>query len=585
MRRSLRDLPRLTTAGVVLCAQLLTAASSSAQIQFTDVSASAGVDGDLYRSDTGHSLGVNWIDFNVDGWPDLFVVGGDPDRPPVLFENDGDGTFTRRSDLLGTLPAVEMSGSRFADYDRDGDPDLFIYTDNGQWSFGPNNLADGPANLLLHNRWVETGGALGPDEPLFEERAAAAGLQGLADPALGDLPGRRSKTAAWLDYDRDGCVDLFVGQLVLNAAGDPANRDQLFRNRCDGTFEDATASSGVNPGTDPNSDRAALASAGFHLDDDLWPELTVINVTMLQGGSLSHDFLYRHTPGRTGAAHFQDAAVGMPGIGDDAQAGMGVDAADVDLDGDWDLYISDIYATTLDATPLGNVFYAGDGDGGFHDNTADVLGIEAFDSWGVNFFDADADGWEDLYVSKISSAETEFFFRNDGADAGGSHAGFTNVAADAGIVAGNSRGSAVADYDRDGDLDFAVVNQNGPLQLFRNDTSSLGHVLLIELRGVQSSPDAIGTVIEARTGDVTRRRQVKGGSSAHSQDSTTVHFGLGSATRVDELRVRWPSGHEDTFSNVEVDRYLEVVEGRIFTDDFESGDLTAWSAVVPSSSR
>ncbi|MEM8998259.1 MAG: ASPIC/UnbV domain-containing protein, partial [Acidobacteriota bacterium] len=243
-------------------------------------------------------------------------------------------------------------------------------------------------------------------------------------------------------------------------------------------------------------------------------------------------------------------------------------------------YISDIYATTLDAAPLGNVFYAGDGAGGFHDNTADVLGIEAFDSWGVNFFDADADGWEDLFVSKISSADTEFFFRNDGAGEGGGHAGFTNVAAAAGIVAGNSRGSAVADYDRDGDLDFAVVNQNGPLQLFRNDTPDGGAYLLLELRGVRSSPDAIGTVVEARSGAVTRRRQVKGGSSAHSQDSTTVHFGLGDAASVDEVRVRWPSGHEDLFTGVAVNQYLEVVEGRIFVDGFESGDATAWSAVI-----
>ncbi|MEM1182732.1 MAG: CRTAC1 family protein [Acidobacteriota bacterium] len=544
------------------------------------MSAAAGVDGDLYRSDTGHSLGVNWIDFNLDGWPDLFLVGGDASRPPVLFENDGDGTFTRRSDLLPALPQVEMSGSRFADYDRDGDPDLFIYTDNEQWTFGTNNLADGPANLLLHNRWVETGGDLGPGEKLFEERAAQAGLQGLASPPFGDLPARRSKTATFFDYDRDGCVDLFVGQLVMNGGADPATRDQLYRNRCDGTFEDVTAASGVNPGTDSSADRAALVSAGFHLDDDLWPELLVINVSTEQASPYVDDFFYRYDPTALGGGHFQEVSGSMVGIGDDAQAGMGVDTADVDLDGDWDLYISDIFETTLDAAPLGNVFYAGDGAGGFHDNTADTLGIAAHDSWGVNFFDADADGWEDLFVSKISTADTEFLFRNDGDDGTGGHAGFTNVAADAGLVTGNARGSAVADYDRDGDLDLAVVNQNGPLQLFRNDTAHSGSYLLLELRGVMSSPDAIGTVVEARVGSLTRRRQVKGGSSAHSQDAAAVHLGLGDAPRVDELRIRWPSGHVDVLLDVEVDRHLQVVEGAIFGDGFESGDLSAWSGGV-----
>ncbi|MEM6794745.1 MAG: N-6 DNA methylase [Acidobacteriota bacterium] len=434
--------------------------------------------------------------------------------------------------------------------------------------------------VMPHNRWIETGGELESGEKLFAERAVQAGLQGLANPPFGDLPARRSKTATFFDYDRDGCVDLFVGQLVMNGGANPANRDQLYRNQCDGTFEDVTAASGVNPGTDLRRDRAALVSAGFHLDDDLWPELLVINVAFKQASPFVDDLFYRHDPLALGSPHFREISGDWAGIGDDAQAGIGIDTADVDLDGDWDLYISDIYQTTLDAAPLGNVFYAGDGAGGFDDNTADVLGIAAHDSWGVNFFDADADGWEDLFVAKIASAETEFLFRNDGEDGDGSHAGFTNVAADAGLITGNGRGSAVADYDRDGDLDLAVVNQNGPFQLFRNESPAPGHYLVLELRGVTSSPDAIGTVVEARVGSVTRRRQVKGGSSAHSQDAAAVHFGLGAATRVDELRIRWPSGHVDVMTDVNADQHLRIAEGVILSDGFETGDLSAWSRVV-----
>ena len=546
----------------------------SAQIAFTDVSAAAGVDGDFYRSDTGHSLGVNWIDFNLDGWPDLFLVGGGLDRPPVLFENRGDGTFSRANHLLPTLPGVEMSGSRFADIDRDGDLDIFIYTDHPDWEWIPaQNPLDGPANLLLRNLWVESNGTA---QPLFVEDAVGTGLQDLAEVPYGDLPGHRAKTAAFFDYDRDGCIDLFVGHMVLNHGGHEANRDRLFRNRCDGTFEDRTDALGLSdagPG-DATSLRGALASAAFHLDGDLWSELIVIHITYSQSSLYLEDFIFKNE----GPAEvpFREILGAMAGVGDDAQAGMGVDTADVDLDGDWDLYITDIYNTTLDAEPLGNVYYEADGTGGYSDNSAPSLGIEADNSWGVNFFDADLDGFEDLYVATIAPNPREFFFRNDGLE-GGVHAGFTNIADQIGYTTGNSRGSAVADYDRDGDLDFAVVNQNGPLQLFRNDSVTSGHWLALELQGTVSSPDAIGTLVEARTGSTVRRRQVKGGSSAHSQDSLTVHFGFGDAERVDELLVRWPSGRQTRLFDVELDRYLVIAEGPFFEDGFESGDVSAWS--------
>ncbi|MEM8931577.1 MAG: CRTAC1 family protein, partial [Acidobacteriota bacterium] len=206
---------------------------------------------------------------------------------------------------------------------------------------------------------------------------------------------------------------------------------------------------------------------------------------------------------------------------------------------------------------------------------ARTAGVVADNSWGVNFFDADLDGLEDLFVSIIVNAASEFFYRNDGVTDGVPR--FTNVAVSAGIETADTRASAAADYDRDGDVDFAVINQRGPLQLFRNDTTTDGHWLALELEGRASSRDAIGTVVEATTGSITRRRQVKGGSSAHSQDALTVHFGLGDATVVDRLVVRWPSGDETVLDDVGVDRYLRIVEPLTFRDGFDSGTTHRWS--------
>ncbi len=559
----------------------LVAGPVPAQVQFTDVSAAAGVDGDLYASPTRHSLGVNWIDFDADGWPDLFLVSGDPLVPPHLFRNQRDGTFTREDDLLPALPQVEMSGSVFADYDGDGDDDIFVYTDNTDFDVMGLNLPDGPLNLLLKNLWVENGRAVVEGQPLFEEVAAAAGLDDAADPPLGDLPGHRTKTAGWVDYDRDGCVDLYVGHWVMNVGGAEGNRDRLYRNRCDGTFEDVTASSGVNPGTDPTTYRAALAFLAAHLDGDLWPDLYVVNMSEVDPQPYINDFIYRNNGAQEGSqVTFTEVSGSMPGVGDDNAAGMGIDVADLDLDGDWDIYISDLFLQRPSEASAGNVLYLGNGDGTFADNSAVDAGVDEHNSWGVNFFDADHDGYEDLYVATLGTAERELPYLNNGDGT------FTNAAAAAGLVTYDTRGSAVADYDRDGDLDLAVVNQHrtdvagfpGVLQLFRNDTVGAGNWLQVELVGLASNRDAIGAVVEVTAGGVLRMRQIEGGSSAHSQDALGAHFGLGDATVVDELRVRWPSGQENVLTDLAVNRFLTVIEGQVelFWDGFESGDTSAW---------
>ena len=140
------------------------------------------------------------------------------------------------------------------------------------------NQPDGPPNLLLQNRLVENGGVILPGEPLFREVAALAGVDDRASPPLGELSAYRTKSAAWLDYNRDGCIDLYIGHLVMNAAGTPANRDRLLRNDCAGGFHEATTAAGLYPPS-ATEYRGALAVLGAHLDTDLWPDIYVVNVT------------------------------------------------------------------------------------------------------------------------------------------------------------------------------------------------------------------------------------------------------------------------------------------------------------------
>ena len=308
---------------------------------------------------------------------------------PHLYRNNGDSTFTTVDELLPPLPQnVDLTHSVFADYDNDGDSDIYIFVDNRSFSsVSQVNFEDGPANLFLKNLWVENGGRILPGQPLFEEIAAQSGVDDLADPPVGETwPGLRAKTGGWLDYDRDGCIDLFVGHLVFGplGRGKPSTRNRLYRNNCNGGFEDVTASSGVDVGTDLSRFRPTLAFIGAHMDGDLWPDMYVINVDTA-AGEFHHDVFFRNN----GDGTFRDATAESPGIGNDSEAGMGIDLADIDLDGDWDVYISDILDTSLDQLPRGNTLYLGNGEGGFSDNSAPDAGVRAYSSWGVTFFDAD----------------------------------------------------------------------------------------------------------------------------------------------------------------------------------------------------
>ncbi len=263
---------RPTHLGLQIASLIIGALSSlpaMAQVEFTEVSAQVGIAGDSFDSSTTHGLGMIWIDYDKDGWPDLFAGNGWNSDGAHLYRNEGNGTFSRQDSLLPALVNEEMMGSVFADYDNDGDSDIYIFTDNHTGPVGP---SAGPANILLQNQWVENGNRVVPGEPLFVDVTVAAGVEDLLDTALPDGPAYRSATGGWLDYDRDGNIDLYVCHWDRRKQGESTNNDRLYRNLGDGTFVDATDSSGIIPTDDGLYARSCLAFIGAHLDSDLWPD-------------------------------------------------------------------------------------------------------------------------------------------------------------------------------------------------------------------------------------------------------------------------------------------------------------------------
>ncbi len=524
-----------------------------AQITFNDVALTAGVGSEFYDSSSRHGLGVIWVDYDNDGFPDIFASNGSG-LAAHLYHNEGNGTFTNADALLPVISSGEMTSAMFADYDNDGDQDVYIAAGAGDL-FQP----DGGTNLLLQNQWVENGNAL--STPLFIDVAAAAGVDNLPAVPFGANPGYKSYTGAWVDYDRDSCIDLFVGNMVFDGGGNPANANQLYKNNCNGTFTDVSATTGIDTG-DTNTYRPTLAFFGGILTPgDLDPDLYVVNVQ--SASPFHHDLIYDNN----GDGTFTEFSGTMPTFGDDSGAGMGIAVGDVDLDGDWDIYISDLPAPPVEPVMEGNTLYLSNGDGTWAENSAPAAGVASFNSWGVNFADFDLDGDEDLYVGVIApNPLANMLYENDGTGS------FTDVSAISSMETDHeARGTAVADFDRDGDLDIAQVNLNGRLNLYENTTSTSDNWFMVDLDATVSNRSAIGTMVEVTIGGLTRMRQVNGGASAHSQDALDVHFGVGGATNIDEVKISWPSGIVQTLTNVGVNQMITVTEqatapGDLFTD-------------------
>ncbi len=521
-------------------------------ITFTDITQSAGIDfvqtiGDHKMTNIVESAGVGcaFVDYDGDGWLDVFLVNGywtkelsDPELDPTeraklaaatdrLYRNRGDGRFedvTARAGL--NRPGYGM-GVIAADYDADGDVDLYVT------NYGP--------NFLYRNNGDGT----------FTNVATRAGV---------DVP-EFSVGAAFFDYDRDGRLDLYVGgyvdydpsyKLYYAPDGFPGptaytgQRDRLFRARSDGSFVDVTVEAGLQ--IEPKG--RAMGVAAFDYDGDGLSDVFVSNDAM-------RNFLFRNR----GDGRFDNEAlmVGVAfGENGEATAAMGVEVADYDSDGRLDAFIPDMTFTCL---------YRNAGQGIFEDQAA-RSGISAvmgqYVGWGGVLADFDLDGRTDLYISNGDVHHLEphedVVFRGDGR---GRFADVSETAGDWMMQKRVGRGVAGGDIDNDGDVDLLVTNLDAAPALLRNDTPRADrHWLTVKLVGRPPNRDAIGAIVTVKFGDHSIIRHRATGGGYLSQHDARLHFGLGTHVRAERVRVQWPDGSQQRLENVAADRLITITQQR-----------------------
>ena len=558
---------------------LFLGAAGQAEPYFTDQTTASGIDfrhtfgsAEKHHIVEAHGGGGALFDYDGDGYLDLYIVNGatfdtwqDKSGPGnVLYHNRGDGTFTDVSQATGTDDASWGAGAAVGDIDNDGHRDLYVT------NFGP--------NVLYRN----TGD--------FTDITQIAGVGG----------DDYSASAAFFDYDNDGDLDLYVANYVVfdarqAAAEEPrlcsffgglqvycgpkgmrGAADVLYRN--DGrTFTDVTISSGV--ATANRYYGLGVVPIDYDGDGDL--DLYVAN-------DETPNVLWRNN----GDSTFADVAL-LTGVAyneeGSEEAGMGIDVGDIDNDGDDDLYVTNFFRET-------NTLYRNEGgypwpespqavgQRRFTDVTA-AVGLAAPSisllGWGTRFFDADHDGWLDLFVAnghvypqvdvKVAGSpyrQPNQLFRNM-ADGTGTYQDISAHAGPGLQVVAVSRGAAFGDIDNDGDVDVFVSNLNDVPSLLRNDGHSPGHWLLIEVQGTTSNRDGVGARIHVSAAGQSQWRSVNGAVSFLSHSDIRAHFGLGAAGRVEQVDITWPNGMTDVVRDVPVDRLLVVRQG----GDYEIGEF------------
>ncbi len=477
--------------------------------------------------------GAAFFDYNNDGFEDLYLTGCmEGDR---LYENEGNGRFqdvTKRSGL-GFLGKINTVGVATGDIDNDGDRDIYVTT------------ADGFADVLLLNNGDGT----------FTNIAESAGITETA----------WSTAVTFGDYDLDGYLDIYVGNYATydglpydeNLTGGIGNK--LYHNRGDNTFEEVSAAYDV---TDANSLTLAAAFTDFDGDGDV--DLYVGN-----------DFGYLFEPNAFYRNEFPTAAftdISKPSATDTAINAMGIAIGDYDEDNDLDYFVTNM---------MGNVLYENPGtEGKFKElGRAKHVDDQVLTSWGTVFLDYDNDTFLDLlvangrvllryrmqsvdHVDRFMASHVNKLYRNDG------HGNFLDVSDSEGVAdSTRGRGLAVADYDNDGDLDFAVgvvsheKKTSAHALLFRNDRPQTGYWLQVVLQGTKSNRDAFGARVRAFSSGRTWIREIDGGSSYLSQNSRVAHFGLGTLTGVDSLIVTWPGGTRETFPGQAANQRVTLIEG------------------------
>jgi hypothetical protein len=538
-----------------------TNAPASAVAHFTDIAEKAGltmtnvfggVDTKKYIIETT-GTGIAILDFDNDGWPDIFIVNGTTlegfpkgNAPSNhLYRNTHDGRFKDVTEQAGLSATGWGQGVCVGDYDNDGWEDLYV-TYYGK-------------NRLYHNQ-----------RGTFTESGEKAGVAG-SGKAWGS-------GCAFVDYDRDGSVDLVVANYVdfdvstapapgerasciwkgapvmCGPRGLPAAKNIMYRNRGNGSFEDVSVKTHI----DRADGHYSLGISTVDFDDDGWPDIYVAcdsTASILYHNN--RDGTFTDVAVMAGAAFNEDGR---------AQAGMGATVADFDGDGRLDIFKTNFSDDT-------STLYRNNGNGTFTDATFSAgLGLHTqYLGWGTMFFDFDNDSWPDLIVANghvypevdkyhlgSSYQEPRILYHNNG------NGTFTDVSSNAGpgiTITSSARGLAVGDLWNDGRLSVLISNVNAKPSLLVNDVRSPNHWIAFKLIGSRSNHDAIGARIAVRVGKRTLVDEVRSGSSYISNSDMRVHFGLGAASKIDALEIRWPNGSLETFDNVAVNGIRTIKEG------------------------
>jgi hypothetical protein len=565
--------------GVRSTPHFATEESPHAHVVFSDVTAASGLQ--RARNSSGSvtnkqflleemGCGVALLDYDNDGWLDIFLVNGTtfdvasqgPKPTSYLFHNNRDGTFTDVTRKAGLMASGWGQGCCVGDYDNDGYDDLFV----SYWG----------RNVLYHNNGDGT----------FTDVSEKAGVAGTLS--------RWGAGCCFLDYNRDGLLDLFVASYVNFARegapkpgqaiycnyhdipvpcgpqGFSGGTNILYRNRGDGTFQDVSEESGI---ARPRGASAmvfvsrnwqpigsyGMGAAAADFDNDGWPDIYVASDS-------APSLLYRNNHDGT----FREIAVPAGCALDEngvALSGMGVAVADYDGDGRMDIARTNFseQVTTL---------YHNYGEAAFEDSSIKAgLGVNRkYLGFGIGFLDFDNDGWKDLFVANghvysqiagkdlhVAYKEPKVLYRNLGSGR------FEDVSAKSGPAirtANLARGCAFGDVDNDGDIDIVVNNLDGPPSLLRNDGGNRNNWIMIKCVGTRSNRSAIGARVRVVSGTHSQIDEVMSGSSYYSQNDFRLHFGLGRATKADSVEISWPSGAKESFPDLAANHLYLVQESK-----------------------
>lgn len=514
-----------------------------------------GIEQKKYIVETKGS-GIAFFDYDQDGWLDVYMTnglrldekwpaGGEPRSH--LYKNNRDGTFTDVTEKSGLGQVGWQTGVCVGDYDNDGWDDLFC----GFWGH----------NALFHNNGDGTFTNMSKKAGIYNDRV------------------RWTSGSTWLDYDRDGWLDLFVANFIefdiskvptpggeqscnwkgisvmCGPRGLPAGTNLLYHNNGDGTFTDVTEKSGIlKPGP-----RYAITPVSYDFDNDGWPDIYVAVDSM-------PSILYRNKHDGT----FEDIALQAGcalNVDGHEQAGMGVGVTDYDCDGWFDIFKTNFADDTCD-------LYRSLGDGTFEDATGPSgIGVnDQYVAWGCGFVDYDNDGWADIIQinghvypeveksnPKLRFKQPRIVYHNLG------NGKFEDVSTQMGSGINerySSRGAAFGDYDNDGDIDILVLNMNDVPSLLRNDGGNKNRWIKVKLIGTHCNRTAVGARVRIVTGSHAQMDEVHTGGSVMSQSDLRLHFGVGQAMKVDLIEVKWPTTWKtERFNDVEANQILTIKEG------------------------